>query len=487
MVGAVVGNALVIVGFGMLCTAVLTVLRVVASDTLFRIFKVVDAQGFLRLPAAPFFVFKLLYQGTSYASLSILMNEDRPGVLLVGVAGTAACVAVPALVLQKVRIGVPAYARYDLDPTTKGAMRWLIGPGEWVSLDRSKEWVQRYATVVREFHQEYVWYCSFELAIALFLSLLMAVRASSLIVCGHLKIVTGAVFVLLMVVEAILWPHARPKDTVLGFAICGIEAGAMVFMGIDYYEGHWPSDETSIFRSAEYLMLVATIVVVLKLVSDVVAEVNIFYTDRRDRLQEPVYWEAHDLESGMDEMFITHDTFDNESLGAFALLPASPAASAGATVGNGKPFAPLPQPTRRGGGKKKLSNASSYDALPLQPTVSLNSTSNEFELKTTLPMRSYSPSRFGGALPASPTLTPVDAGWHPSAVTRSPRVGVRTRLSISEVQSSPTTAAAAAAAAKQRRRSSRASLPSPISTSSLLGLCRSTSMPHPFQAEVHRL
>ena len=460
-VGAVVGNALVIVGFGMLCTAVLTVLRVVASDTLFRIFKV-DAQGFLRLPAAPFFVFKLLYQGTSYASLSILMNEDRPGVLLVGVAGTAACVVVPALVLQKVRIGVPAYARYDLDPTTKGAMRWLIGPGEWVSLDRSKAWVQRYSTAVREYRQEYVWYCAFELAIALFLSLLMAVRSSSLVLCGHLKIVSGAVFMLLMLLESVLWPHARPKDSVLDFVTSGIEAGAMVLMGIDYYEGHWPSDETAAFRSAEYLMLAATIVVVLKLLSDVAAEVNIFYTDRRARLQEPVYWEAEDMESGMDEMFIAIDTvaIGNESMNALPLQ--SPLSS-----GLGE----------SSHGRKQL-DASNTEP-PLRPTLSLNSF--ELEHKTTLPVRRFSPYRFG--TPASPTLTPVNLDLTlpqpPAFASSTSPLHARKGRSLSAAHSSPT-------ATLSRARGSRASLPSPVSSLSL-GFSLSASGPHPFQAGIHHL
>ena len=475
-VGAVVGNTLVIVGFGILCTAVLTVLRAMPNDTLFRIFKVVDAQGFLRLPAAPFFVFKLLYQGTSYAALSILVNESRPGVLLIGIVSTAACVVVPVLVLQKVRIGVPMYARYEVDPTTKGRLkRWLIGPGEWVSLYRTREWANRYSTVVREYRQEYAWFGTVEFGLAFVLSALMAVKATNLVLCGHLKLVMCGVFVLIMLGEAVMWPHAHAADSLLDFVASGIEAGAMMLMGIDYYEGHWPADETSVFRSAEYLMLAAAVVVILRLASCIVAELYIICSGRRDRLEEAAYLDACETESvgtsagpGVATLPLEYAGFYNESLCTQPLQPPLPPSVPGVAAAV-VPESPTHSPTY----EARHSSSFAHVQRGRTPSAISQGLSNG--------TFAYAPSRSvaGGGVPTTPLAGHATPPSSPNSSIHGnqprPRLSV---LSFSSRQSAPASPTGAIAAARGRGLRACLSNPNENSFASFSSL-RSGGAPQP--------
>ena len=293
--GAVVGNTLIAVGFGCVCAVALLILQRFGRSMCPGLFTSLDTQGFLRLPSAPFFVFQLLYQGTTYGAMNLVLHPPSVGLCIAGLVSLLLCIVLPLLVFWTVTSNVPRSAQYMHDTRPLGAwMTILIGPGEWVSLHEDCHWVNRYATAVRMYRQELAWFSIIEFAGSFALSALSAVNATTLVSCGHVKISAALVFLIMLVVEARLWPHARMRDSAMDFVGLGLQMSAMVLMGAGYYSGARDASDSWTFAVAGYILLLAVALVLLKVALDVIAELYILLTGRRAALQQRAFWRRRD-------------------------------------------------------------------------------------------------------------------------------------------------------------------------------------------------
>ena len=349
--GAVAGNTAIALGFGLVMAVALGAALKWGALLFPRLLEGLDTQGLLRFPSAPFFVFQLLYQGTTYASMSLVIHPPNGYLHFVGFVSFVLCIVIPILVFHAVVRNVPSSARYMVDPRPLPCyLGWLVGPGEWVSLHRQTHWVNRYATAVRTYRQQVAWFAFIEFSASFALSALSAVQATSLVQCGHVKVTTAIVFAVMLVLEAWLWPHARMRDSAADFVGLGLQVVAMMFMGVGYYTGHRNADESWLFASGGMLLMAATCVLLLKMVCDLVAGAYVVCGGRRTRLQALAFDmfdketplveenESADGGSGNDgvllELYASSTVGDRNSLANSPLLRTSPLTAAGEPPGN---------------------------------------------------------------------------------------------------------------------------------------------------------
>ena len=357
--GVVLGNMAITVGFSAVCFAMV---RVAASGgrRMFPLFfEGIDTQGLLRFPSAPLFIFQLLYQGTTYGSMVLVLHAPTPMLAMVGGASVAACMVVPCALLTVVHGDVPAKARYRFDEHTKSSLlRFWIGPGEWVARTRRTSWVNRYASVVRTFRQDLAWYAFVEFTSSFTLSAIAAVEARNEAACGHVKLASAAVFLVLLFVECALWPHAKRRDGLLDVVLLGAQFCAMTVRAFAYYSldrEHWG------FLLSSQLLVCCGMLLMCKVVVDVLSEVYVLVKRRRARLETA---EVLELEGGGDDT----DTSSFKELGAVeAGGTETPPTDCGASL-SAIPATPTAQPSH-----SALLRHNTHGSQPLMSAVASSS------------------------------------------------------------------------------------------------------------------
>eukprot|EP01064_Diplonema_japonicum_P003310 TRINITY_DN1214_c0_g3_i1.p1 TRINITY_DN1214_c0_g3~~TRINITY_DN1214_c0_g3_i1.p1 ORF type:complete len:623 (+),score=121.11 TRINITY_DN1214_c0_g3_i1:811-2679(+) len=285
--GMVLGNVAIMVGFTVLCYVLVQGASHGGARVMPGVFEGLDAQGWMRFPSAPLFLFQMFYQGTSLGGMQLVLHPPSAGAFVLGVLAMGFCLGVPLWVWNTVQRDIPTKARYVADKQTKlMVVKLLVGPGEWVSVDRENHWVNRYASVVRTYREDVAWYSVLEFAASFALAGLQAVSVENLTQCGHVKLMSAIIFLILMVVEGALWPHARYRDAATDVVLLGMQLTAMLLMAAAYYEGdrgHWT------MMLASRLLFLAVIVILIKVAVDVATEIYIIIKKRRARLQEPFF------------------------------------------------------------------------------------------------------------------------------------------------------------------------------------------------------
>eukprot|EP01059_Diplonema_ambulator_P004864 TRINITY_DN1459_c0_g1_i2.p1 TRINITY_DN1459_c0_g1~~TRINITY_DN1459_c0_g1_i2.p1 ORF type:complete len:414 (+),score=117.28 TRINITY_DN1459_c0_g1_i2:27-1268(+) len=289
--GAVIGNFSITIGFTLLMLAALELFKRVGERLLPSLFEGMDTQGMLRFPSAPLFIFQWLYQGTVLGAMILLLYPANTLHVVLGLVAMAVCVSVPVLLFRVVTRDVPSMAVYALDPEKQGWLQELVcGPGEWVSVGVDVHWVNRYASVTRSFVQRAVWFSVIEFAAAFALAAIGTLETSTLVGCGHVKLAMAAVFLILVVVEAVLWPCARPRDNMADFVTLGIQGAGLVLMAVGFYKGYDVKEHLT-HHVAGLLFMASAVLLVVKGVVDLCTEAYVVLTGRRNRLQADA-WQA---------------------------------------------------------------------------------------------------------------------------------------------------------------------------------------------------
>ncbi|KAJ9435027.1 hypothetical protein DIPPA_06378, partial [Diplonema papillatum] len=193
--GMVLGNFALMAVFSTICYLVLKFAQVAGERAFPKLFEGLDTQGLMRLPSAPLMVFTFLYQGTTFGAVMLLMEPPHPIGFCAGVFSFVLCAAVPMGVFYRMHRSVPAKAVYLLDDVYKGKIwAFVIGPGEWVSVQRKNHWVNRYASVMRTYRQETVWFSLVEFCSMFALAAVSATRVESVTACGHVKLFSAMIF-----------------------------------------------------------------------------------------------------------------------------------------------------------------------------------------------------------------------------------------------------------------------------------------------------
>ena len=276
--GMVAGNFMITSAFWLLMSIAV---RIIGAT---NIVKSLDTLGLCRFPSAPLMVFQFLLQGTSLGSMVLVFYPPSAGLFLIGLAALLFCLAVPCVLAWKISKDVPDKAFYMIDERVerRGFLKFIIGPGEWVSVSEREHWVCRYASCLRSFRQEWAIYSFAEMTSSLVIAAIQASNAENLIGCGHQKLFAGLVFLFLLISEVVLWPRSRVRDCYIMAAALLAQISAMFLMALGYYNEnilHWG------FDVAGALLMVAVALLLLKTLLDLISEAYVFCTGRRARLQ----------------------------------------------------------------------------------------------------------------------------------------------------------------------------------------------------------
>ena len=289
--GAVVGNTAIIVLFGGLCAvAVFTGKKLSFLGT-------PDIQGFFRFPGLPFFVFQLLFQGTTYGAMKLVLQTESRVLQATGFIAAAACLLVPVVMFRQVTTAVPSKVRYVADWRRSKWESRLLGPGEWLSVEEGNHWARRYGMSMRTYRQDMAWFGIIELAASFALSAMLAMNAKNIAACGHVKVACAAIFAMLLAIEVYLRPHYRLLNTLAAYLSLGLQALAMVFLSVGYYQGKEPPHPWEFAWSASCLMG-ATGVLLAKTAYDVGVEVTLWVTQHRVRMQDKVFADSRRAQEG---------------------------------------------------------------------------------------------------------------------------------------------------------------------------------------------
>ena len=204
----------------------------------------------------------------------------------IGLAVLLVCVGVPSYVFYVLQRNVPDLACYATAVNRTGYVtKWFLGPGEWVNMSRNCLFVQRYASVMRSYSKDHVWYLFIELAASFALSGFQSVEPESFLGCAHMKLACGVLFALLLLLEVYLRPHSRPRDTLAICTMLSLQTLAMFGLAIGFYKEdaeYWGSE------LAGSLLMGSTAVLCVKILCDIVGELYLLATKKRTLLQEDV-------------------------------------------------------------------------------------------------------------------------------------------------------------------------------------------------------
>ena len=309
-IGAVVGNMAICGGCSLLAYTLLVVTRCVLPSMGDRMKDVLDTQGLLRLPSSLLFVFMILYQGTSLASLRLIVSATRWYYHVVGVCGTAVCVAVPLGLFFAIRYGVPRLGRYRVDTTDTAhmvhpAVVFFIGRGEWVSTTRECHWAQRYSSAIRSYKQRYVWWSCVDYLSMLLLSGASAARLEKLSLCCGFKVGTALILAALFVASVVMRPYHRARDNILCPLILLLQTLSVCFIAAGFCSGMndvgWLDDSVWLWEWADRLLMISSLVLITKVVLDLMCEAFVIANKRRSRLQRSEHDEREARRSRVEQ------------------------------------------------------------------------------------------------------------------------------------------------------------------------------------------
>ena len=305
--GVIVGNYGIIVGASLVWKVIGVVVKICGRHWFPSFFENLDAQGFVRFPSVPLFIFLFLYQGTTLAGMTLLMLQSNMRELAGGLAAFAMSVVVPLYVFMTMKSCVPSKAVYLMDSVPRHRIfNMVVGPGEWVSVCQENHFVNRWGTMMRRYRQQTAWYAVMEFAGMFAVAAIetMNDRNMTFVQCGHVKMASALVFWAILAFEATVWPHARHRDNMLDFVSLGTQAAGLTCMAIGFYHDRdvgdfWP------FTVASTLFFATMSCLMMKAILDVFTEVcrtqhaqhtqrihtqlYIFITRRRVRLQKMMF------------------------------------------------------------------------------------------------------------------------------------------------------------------------------------------------------
>ena len=301
--GALLANMGITAGVALLALCVLRIFAFALrpregtnQGCLTRVFKTLDLQGVLRLPSAPFVVFQIFFQGMTASAMNLVMYPKDWWNVPIGVAALVLCVLVPLYFVRIVLRDIPhdavyAIATERIQPQNL-LVQLLLGPGEWVNRYADKLWVQRYSGLVRFYTQPCCWYFIVDLAGSFAISAIFSTAPSTMVGCGHAKLATGVVFLVLLYTILVLSPHARPRDDAAFIMLVGMQAIASFFLAAAFYG----VSTKFCAEIATWLLDFTLYIFLVKIVLDGMSEVYILWSGRRTTLQENILNKETNLE-----------------------------------------------------------------------------------------------------------------------------------------------------------------------------------------------
>eukprot|EP01062_Namystynia_karyoxenos_P025370 TRINITY_DN1997_c0_g1_i1.p1 TRINITY_DN1997_c0_g1~~TRINITY_DN1997_c0_g1_i1.p1 ORF type:complete len:1098 (+),score=233.36 TRINITY_DN1997_c0_g1_i1:107-3295(+) len=276
-IGCVFGNFLLCVSLMVLQAYMERLLRCCKIEP-------VRVSALLKQPGGTFALGMLLFQGTTYSAARLLLHTDE-------LDAVAAAVGVFGLVF--VMLGIPiaffwgvirhldTKCHYEEEANRSALRTFFIGPGEWVNKGPT-QWYQRYGSTVKQYKPPHAGKAILaQLAETALLSMLMAVHKDSSADCWPFYLL----YALLFLIHG-LWvywarPYSRPRDLVYEVTVTCVLVVAQVSKSLGY-----KNEDVGLKRFSDLLLMVATGVLGVKCILDLITTGYLFWTKRRDHLQE---------------------------------------------------------------------------------------------------------------------------------------------------------------------------------------------------------
>eukprot|EP00755_Sulcionema_specki_P019023 Sspe_Gene.68354::Locus_40326_Transcript_1_1_Confidence_1.000_Length_2245::g.68354::m.68354 len=245
-----------------------------------------DVQAKFRFPSMFLVLLLFLYQGTIFVALRTalyprgIFGAIGTGVVVLGVIG-------PCAICRKIMRNVPLKARYLEDTKTSPLTSFLAGPGEWVSRCRRNLFVARYGGVLNAFREPMSGMASLEFGFMFLLACCNVGETETAWDCGQQRAFSALVYCIYIGTVLYTRPFCRPRDNFLVIFQCLLQTVALVLMCIAFFYDRPQHD--GLFKVSSNLLLCAVVVILAKVLLDVVTEIYLFRTKRRDRLQQEEY------------------------------------------------------------------------------------------------------------------------------------------------------------------------------------------------------
>eukprot|EP01062_Namystynia_karyoxenos_P046833 TRINITY_DN3521_c0_g1_i2.p2 TRINITY_DN3521_c0_g1~~TRINITY_DN3521_c0_g1_i2.p2 ORF type:complete len:1011 (+),score=159.22 TRINITY_DN3521_c0_g1_i2:2873-5905(+) len=259
LAGCIVMNTAIIAGAALLAFA--------ASAALQRAkgLKWWEAQGMLRVPTGPVMVAVVLLQGPVFAAAHLLRRADGAADALLALAGIAAGLSLPLLILRAGRLS-QEQAVYKLDPkAAKGFARIWLGPGEWLSIRNLR--VERWGAAFRAVLPGKYPLLAMDMVLTYVALVSGGLGGGSCTACAVMRMGDVVVAGLLSVYMLRARPFARPLRLPLTLAAQGCLAAGSLALAIGYLAGECPSDPPAnsgiagVFLTAAGFLVLGTAVV----------------------------------------------------------------------------------------------------------------------------------------------------------------------------------------------------------------------------------
>ena len=382
--GALVANFSIALATGLLCWGAL---KAVAALFPSMTANLGDLQGYMRLPSAPLVVFIFMYQGSTLASMGLVLSGSKTYLVLSGFVALTLFAAIPFALTRVVMQAVPEQAVYARAVGRKRLTSALLGPGEWVNTTPGRMWVQRFACITRMYKQGHVWYFALELAANFTISAIKSAKSDTYTGCGHIHVAIGVVLAVMLFTEGMLLPRARPRTAVVVLAFIGLNCSAMFLMAHGYYT--YGGSKWS-FDAAGDLLFVSQWVMIVGLAADLLTEIFVFLSGRRTNLQDNVLDDIQTAKTKAGKAVEVEELDESTSELGTSVEPYTPfgqsvqshrgAGGRGGAFVNARPSSPDPSNLARsqltrsayGGSGKSLGGSLSSFTAPSDRTVRLN-------------------------------------------------------------------------------------------------------------------
>eukprot|EP01062_Namystynia_karyoxenos_P022447 TRINITY_DN18617_c0_g1_i3.p1 TRINITY_DN18617_c0_g1~~TRINITY_DN18617_c0_g1_i3.p1 ORF type:complete len:1563 (+),score=195.59 TRINITY_DN18617_c0_g1_i3:86-4690(+) len=324
-IGCLVGNTVIVAGVALFSVIALRLLRMIDDDgngllskneipplmrklPMFNIkdHEVVDIMAVVKCPSVIVLAFFVLYQGTIFSAFRLLIapRGDREG-LRRAMGGIAVVILtiLPLKLRQRVRDSIRVRLLLDAhqnmiaqqplarvrhwDPPLPDNLRiffFLEGTmGDWVSCRRENHWISKYQAAVRQFSSSWaVSGLSVDYAVQWLLALANAPMTPSFVLCGHVR-AAGCALALAQAGYIVgCQPYRRWRDNWLQPGRLIVQAFALGALATELYS---ENEEGPGFQMSAYLGILASIIALIKVILDILAEALLMKTGRRNELQ----------------------------------------------------------------------------------------------------------------------------------------------------------------------------------------------------------
>eukprot|EP01059_Diplonema_ambulator_P016955 TRINITY_DN28942_c0_g1_i1.p1 TRINITY_DN28942_c0_g1~~TRINITY_DN28942_c0_g1_i1.p1 ORF type:complete len:634 (+),score=49.91 TRINITY_DN28942_c0_g1_i1:75-1976(+) len=243
-----------------------------------------DPQAFARFPSIPFLFTSFLYQGVCYGATALAIHPLHPYSTPVGVLGLLLALLVPLYVFRSIHV-IDNDAFYA--PLKRNLMeRVVLGDGEWVSRSPMAHIAFRYTSLLRGYKQGLIWFSGVEILQGMAQAAIHSLQVSNYTGCGHVKLASTVITLIVLSLESYLWPRARHRDGASNFILLGLQAAYSLLAAITYYTHTTDRLLEAVSQHISRFMLCLLITVSA---CDLFSEIYLFATSQRNDLQAEVW------------------------------------------------------------------------------------------------------------------------------------------------------------------------------------------------------